>query len=61
MLADGVTEIVLDANGCPLALPAYPQIRLWTDSATALRKSIEGLERVAPGFENTTCGSPILQ
>ena len=36
MLADDVTGVELDAGGRPVALPAFPGTRLWTDALDAL-------------------------
>ena len=36
MLADDMTGVVLDAGGRAVALPAFPDTRLWTDTLDAL-------------------------
>ena len=36
MLADDVTGVVLGADGRPMALPAFPCVRLWADAVDAL-------------------------
>lgn len=36
LLADDVTGVVLDADGRPLALPAFPRLRLWADALDML-------------------------
>lgn len=37
MLADDLTGVVLDDSGRPTALPAFPTMRLWKNSLTALK------------------------
>lgn len=46
MLADDVLGLVPQETGAPLALPAFPSIRLWQDSLEALGRSADGLPRV---------------
>ena len=36
MLSDDVTGVVLDAGGCPVALSAFPAVRLWMDAVETL-------------------------
>ena len=36
MLADDVTGVLLDAKGRPVALRAFPEVRLWPDAVDAL-------------------------
>ena len=51
MLADDVTGIVPDAGGAPLALPAFPCVRLWADAVEALGWQGRTRERVRDGME----------
>jgi hypothetical protein len=63
MLADDVTPITADADGRPLATPAFPASRLWRDSAEQLGHDITALIRVrdlldkyyvaVPGYRDT--------
>ena len=46
MLADDVSGIVMDKNGYPLVLPAFPSSRLFADSAAKLNRSTKGLSQV---------------
>jgi hypothetical protein len=50
ILTDDVAPIV-EADGVPFAQPAYPQLRLWPDSVTALCGSVEALPRLTPGWD----------
>ena len=36
MLADDTAGVVLDSNGRPVALPAFPRLKLWADALDAL-------------------------
>jgi hypothetical protein len=49
MLADDVTAIHMDSAG-PIALPAYPQLKLWPNSIVALGHTPEALPVVHPDF-----------
>jgi len=51
MLADDVTGIVLDNDGRPSVLPAFPRTRLWADSVEKLGHDKEQLEQVRLGQE----------
>ena len=51
MLGDDVTGIVLDGANGPLALPAYPCLRLWEDAVAALGWSGRTRGRVREGME----------
>ncbi len=46
MLADDVSGIVLDEQGRPWVLPAFPSSRLWADAAEKLNHSTDDLSRV---------------
>ena len=46
MLADDVTGIALGPGDVPQVLPAFPQTKLWRDSAGMLGHDVSGLERV---------------
>ena len=51
MLTDDLAAIRLDENGRPRVEPAFPQIKLWADSAEQLQQETKGLDRVRPGLE----------
>ena len=51
MLADDVSAIMLDADGRPLALPAFPHVRLWHDTAAKLRDADSNRRRVRAELE----------
>jgi hypothetical protein len=51
MLADDVSGIVLDEQGRPWVLPAFPSSRLWADAAEKLSKPTEGISRVRADFD----------
>lgn len=46
MLADDVTGITMNEAGGPMAVPAFPRLRLWADAAAELQYSTTGLPRV---------------
>jgi len=48
MLADDVTGIVLDHAGCPIALPAMPRSKLWSDAVRHLGHDLNTLPRLRP-------------
>ena len=45
LLSDDVCVIDAHAAGGPVVLPAFPRLKLWRDSLTALDLAAEGLER----------------
>ena len=51
MLADDVTGIVADGSGAPLALPAFPCVRLWSDALEVLGWQGRTRERVREAVE----------
>ena len=51
MLADDVTGVVLDAKGCPLALSAFPRLRLWADALDRIAWQARARERVRDELE----------
>ena len=51
MLADDVTGIVPDGDGAPVALPAFPCVRLWSDALEALGWQGRVREQVRGGME----------
>ncbi len=51
ILADDMLALRPDDQGEIIALPGFPQVKLWADSAKALGRSTEGLRRVTPEFE----------
>ena len=51
MLADDVAGVVLDADGRPVALPAFPCLRLWADVLDKLAWPGRARSRVRPGLD----------
>lgn len=51
ILADDMLALTLNEAGEVIALPGFPQVKLWADSAKALGRSTEGLRRVLPEYE----------
>ena len=51
MLSDDVVAIVLDNDGNPLALPGYPQTKLWADTAEKFEIDTEPLRQVRPNMK----------
>ena len=51
MLADDVAGVVLDGGGRPVALPAFPGLRLWANVLAELAWPEQALERVRPELE----------
>ncbi len=51
MMADDVTGVVFDEGGKPIALPAFPAIRLWGDSLRMLGHDSAPLTRVRDDIE----------
>ena len=51
MLADDVAGVVLDADGRPVALPAFPCLRLWADVLDKLAWPERARSRVRPGLD----------
>lgn len=51
MMADDVTALDIDANGTPVAIPAFPASRLWLDSLTRLGHDSAGLDQVRTDME----------
>lgn len=50
-LTDDVAAISMDANGVPWLNPAYPQQKLWRDSAEAMGLNLDGHARVLPNMD----------
>jgi len=50
-LTDDVAAISLDVDGTPWLNPAYPQQKLWRDSAEAMGLSLDGYARVLPEMD----------
>ena len=50
-LTDDVAAISIDADGSPWLNPAYPQQKLWRDSAEAMGLSLDGHARVLPEMD----------
>lgn len=66
LLADDVTGVVLDADGRPLALPAFPCLRLWADALDMLHWRANAQAPVRHGEEkywtrapHRTCSTPL--
>jgi len=51
MLSDDIAGIVLDHDGSPVVIPAFPRTKLWADSAQRLGRDITTLPRVRPRQE----------
>ncbi len=51
ILADDMLALTIDERGEVIALPGFPQVKLWADSAKALGRSTQGLRRVTPEYE----------
>ena len=51
MMADDVTGLVFDESGAPIALPAFPAIRLWRDTLIHLGHDPSPLVRVRDDIE----------
>jgi hypothetical protein len=51
ILADDMLALTLNEVGEVIALPGFPQVKLWADSAKALGRSTEGLRRVTAAYE----------
>ena len=48
ILADDMLALTFNEEGQVMALPGFPQVKLWADSAEALGRSTAGLRRVVP-------------
>ena len=46
IVADDMLALTFDDQGRVVALPGFPQVKLWADSAKALGRSTDGLRRV---------------
>jgi hypothetical protein len=51
ILADDMLGLTFDAQGQVLALPGFPQVKLWGDAARALQRPTDGLRRVVPQYD----------
>ncbi len=51
VLSDDVCVIILDEENNPVVLPAFPQIKIWADSAKVLDHETENLRKVRPQLE----------
>ena len=51
IVADDMLALTFNEQGRVMAPPGFPQVKLWADSAAALRRSTEGLRRVDPDLE----------
>ncbi len=48
LLTDDVLAVKLDGDNQPIALPAFPQVKLWPSAVTALGGDPESLPRIVP-------------
>ncbi len=51
MLADDMLALAIDEAGRVLALPGFPQVKLWADSAKELGRPTDGLQRLMPEYD----------
>ena len=51
VLSDDVCVIILDDENNPVVLPAFPQIKLWADTAKELAHETASLRKVRPQLE----------
>lgn len=51
MMADDVTGLTISDSGVPMAIPAFPSIRLWQDSLKTLGHTPQGLAKVRSDME----------
>jgi hypothetical protein len=51
ILADDMLALTINEQGQVIALPGFPQVKLWADSAAALGRSTAGLRRVMSEYE----------
>lgn len=51
LLSDDVTLLDMRDDGPPLALPAFPRVKLWRDAMERLGFEAAGLERARPAME----------
>lgn len=58
MLADDLTGVVLDDDGRATALPAFPTMRLWKNSLTALKWQCRAERRVREGMARYLVAAP---
>ena len=51
VLADDVCALTLDETDRPVVIPAFPQIKIWSDTAKQLEQETEKLPKVRPQLE----------
>lgn len=51
ILADDMLALTFSDDGQVIALPGFPQVKLWADSADALGRSTDGLRRVMQEYD----------
>jgi hypothetical protein len=51
IIADDMLALTFNESGQVMALPGFPQVKLWADSAKALGRITDGLRRVTPESE----------
>jgi hypothetical protein len=51
VLADDICAVSFDADGTPVAFPAYPQLTLWADAVEYLQQDVTALRRVRVNLE----------
>jgi hypothetical protein len=56
-LTDDVAAVKIDPDGTPWLYPAYPQQKLWRDSADTLELSLEGHSRLLPEMDKYSIAS----
>jgi hypothetical protein len=58
ILADDMLALEPLGDGEVAAFPGFPHVRLWADSAQALGRSTQGLQRVSPGVDKFLSPEP---
>ena len=51
ILADDVCAMRIDPSGCPVIIPAFPQLKIWADAAEKLNADIHSLHKVRAQLE----------
>lgn len=51
VLADDICALKMDEMGCPVVIPAYPQLKIWADTAKKLERDTDKMPRVRPQLE----------
>lgn len=58
MLADDVTGVTVGTDGAPMAIPAFPAMRLWRDSLSLLGRDADATVQVREDIEKYYLGVP---